>query len=178
MSCQSYLPLPIVRAFSRRSRFGLSVSPPFGPGVPQSASPTLWPNMPSADSCAPIRSPCGFLSSETRDVTQASLGKFDRFPRAPAGSTALVVDGCGLRDSSPARPTRDASYPVSVRQVAVLLRTSFRHRLAVMPLRFAKPSPPSGWLGDFHPQAIEHARHATERLRRECRWHVPGLACR
>ena len=30
-----------------------------------------------------------------------------------------------------------------------------------MPLRFAKPSPPSGWPGDFHPQAIEHARHAT-----------------
>jgi hypothetical protein len=30
MSCQSYLPLPIVRAFSRRSRFGLSVAPPFG----------------------------------------------------------------------------------------------------------------------------------------------------
>ena len=42
-----------------------------------------------------------------------------------------------------------------------MLRTSFRHRLAVMPLRFAKPSPPSGWLGDFHPQAIEHARHTT-----------------
>ena len=32
-------------------------------------------------------------------------------------------------------------------------------------MRFAKPSPPSGWLGDFHPQAIEHARHATNPLR-------------
>lgn len=30
MSCQSYLPLPIVRAFSHRSRLGLSVAPPFG----------------------------------------------------------------------------------------------------------------------------------------------------
>jgi hypothetical protein len=30
-----------------------------------------------------------------------------------------------------------------------------------MPLCFAKPSPPSGWLGDFHPQAIKRARHAT-----------------
>jgi len=30
MSCQSYLPFPIVQAFSRRSRFGLSVAPPFG----------------------------------------------------------------------------------------------------------------------------------------------------
>jgi hypothetical protein len=35
----------------------------------------------------------------------------------------------------------------------------------VMPLCFAKPSPPSGWPGDFHPQAIEHARHATKPLR-------------
>jgi hypothetical protein len=34
-----------------------------------------------------------------------------------------------------------------------------------MPLRFAKPSPPSGWLGDLHPRAIEHARHATNPLR-------------
>ena len=32
-------------------------------------------------------------------------------------------------------------------------------------MRFAKPSPPSGWLGDLHPQAIEHARHATNPLR-------------
>jgi len=30
MSCQSYLPLPIVRAFIRRFRRGLSVAPPFG----------------------------------------------------------------------------------------------------------------------------------------------------
>ena len=30
MSCQSYLPLPIVRAFVRRFRLGLSVAPPFG----------------------------------------------------------------------------------------------------------------------------------------------------
>jgi hypothetical protein len=51
----------------------------------------------------------------------------------------------------------------------VLLHTSFRHRLAVMPLCFAKPSPPSGWLGNFHPQAIEHARHATLRLMPEPR---------
>ena len=34
-----------------------------------------------------------------------------------------------------------------------------------MPLCFAKPSPPSGWLGNFHPQAIEHARHTTNPLR-------------
>src|SRR5260370_23933251 len=34
MSCQSYLPLSIVRAFGHRFRIGLSVAPPFGLGVP------------------------------------------------------------------------------------------------------------------------------------------------
>src|SRR5215475_2567493 len=74
----------------------------------------------------------------------------------------------GLRDSSPARPAKDASYPVSVRQVAALLHTSFRRHLAMTPLCFASPSPPSGWTGDFHPQAIEHAGHTTMALRARC----------
>ena len=85
-----------------------------------------------------------------------------RLPRTPAGSTGLALDGYGLRDQLLARPTRTASYPVSVRQVAVLLHASFRHRLAGMPLRFANPSPPSGWIEDFHFPATEHAGHTTE----------------
>ncbi len=89
--------------------------------------------MPSADFYAAIRSPRGFLSS-FRNTTQTSPGKFDRLPRTPAGSTALVLDGYGLRDLSPARPTKDASYPISVRQVAVLLHTAFRRRLAAAAL--------------------------------------------
>src|SRR5712671_2554065 len=31
------------------------------------------------------------------------------------------------------------------------------------PLCFANPSPPSRWIGDFHPQAIEHAGHTSGR---------------
>jgi hypothetical protein len=27
------------------------------------------------------------------------------------------------------------------------------------PLRFANPSPPSGWIEDFHLQAVVHTRH-------------------
>ena len=27
------------------------------------------------------------------------------------------------------------------------------------PLRFTNPSPPSGWIKDFHLQALDHARH-------------------
>ena len=37
-----------------------------------------------------------------------------------------------------------------------LLHASFRHFLTVVPLRFARPSPPSGWSGNFHPQVIVH----------------------
>jgi len=42
-----------------------------------------------------------------------------------------------------------------------LLHASFRPRLTATPLRFANPSPPSGWVEDFHlqvenAQAIEH----------------------
>jgi hypothetical protein len=33
------------------------------------------------------------------------------------------------------------------------------------PCVLASPSPPSGWAGDFHPQAAEHAQHTTKPLR-------------
>ena len=103
-----------------------------------------------------------FPQFRIRNTAQASPGKLGRLPRTPAGSTHLALDGYGLRDQLLARPTKPASYPVSVRQVAVLLHASFRHHLAAMPLRFANPSPPSGWIEDFHFPATEHAGHTTE----------------
>ncbi len=90
---------------------------------------------------------------------QTSRGKPGVLPRTPAGFTALALDGYGLCDPMPARPTSPASYPVSVRRVAILLHASFRRSLAVPPLRFARASPPSGCTGDFHPQDAGHARH-------------------
>jgi hypothetical protein len=56
------------------------------------------------------------------------------------------------------RPGRPR-YPVLVHRAASLLHASFRPHLAVTPLRFANPSPPSGWVKDFHLQAVDHARH-------------------
>ena len=50
-------------------------------------------------------------------------------------------------------------YPVFVHRAAGLLHASFRPHLAATPLRFANPSPPSGWVKDFHLQAVDHARH-------------------
>src|ERR1700722_4958673 len=60
--------------------------------------------------------------------------------------------------SSLVRPGRPR-YPIFVHRAAALLRASFRPRLATTPLRFANPSPPSGWMEDFHLQAVDHARH-------------------
>jgi hypothetical protein len=39
------------------------------------------------------------------------------------------------------------------------------------PLRFAIPSPPSGWIEDFHLQAVVHARHTKKKGPEE----IPGL---
>ena len=117
------------------------------------------PTLPSADFCGAVREPRGSLSPEPQDTPQISRGKFDRLPRTTAGSTPRTFDGFGLRDHLPARPAQNASYPVLVHRLARLLHASFRPHLAVTPLRFANPSPPSGWVGDFHPQAVEHARH-------------------
>src|SRR5258708_8780182 len=90
---------------------------------------------------------------------QSSRGKIDSLHRAPAGFTALALDGYGLCDFLPARPARPASYPLAVRQVAILLHASFRQSLAFPPLRFASASPPPGCTGDLHPQPAGHARH-------------------
>src|SRR5471032_1650509 len=62
------------------------------------------------------------------------------------------------------RPGRPR-YPVLVHRAVALLHASFRPHLAMTPLRFANPSPPSGWIEDFHLQAVVHARH-TKRKRR------------
>ncbi len=95
------------------------------------------------------------------DRSQISRGKTGRLHRAPAKFTTAALDGYGLRDELLTRPATTASYLVSVRRVAALLHASFRPRLATTPLRFANPSPPSGWVEDSHLQATDHARHTT-----------------
>ena len=46
-----------------------------------------------------------FPQFRTRNTTQTSRGKFSRLRCTVAGSTLRVLDGYGLRDSLPARPT-------------------------------------------------------------------------
>ena len=92
-------------------------------------------------------------------MQQTSRGKFDRLQRTTAGFTDTRLDGYGLCCSLPTRPRVLASYPILVHRHTPLLHASFRPRLATTPLRFANPSPPSGWIRDLHPQTVEHARH-------------------
>jgi len=135
-----------------------SVLPTFGPSTKRAP-----PNMPSADSCAAIFDPYGSLSLQAGDTSQVSRGKIDRLHRTPAGFTTPVLDGRGLRDQcSLVRPGRPRD-PVLVHRAAALLHASFRPHLAMTPLRFANPSPPSDWIEDFHLQAVDHARHTTQK---------------
>src|SRR2546430_15422651 len=106
------------------------------------------------------------MSSVPRDTMQISRSKPDSLHRTPAGFTTLAIDGNGLREWLPARPTTAASYPVSVRRVTTFHHASFRRSLAVPPWRVASASPPSGCTEDFHPQTVGHVRHTALRLRR------------
>src|SRR5271167_3793606 len=144
MRCPSYLPSPSTPCGDRS-------------GLQSPKRPTT----PSADFCIAVRAPRGSLSPSgcPWDTIQISWGKPRSLPRTPAGFTVQALDGYGLRDFLPARPTRAASYPVAVRQVAISFHASFRRSLTVPPLRFTRASPPSGCTGDFHPQTAGHAQH-------------------
>jgi hypothetical protein len=78
-----------------------------------------------------------------------------------AGSTLRALDGYGLRDTLPARPAlapRIRFLFIGSHLCSTLPSDPASRR---QPLRFANPSPPSGWVEDFHLRAIEHARHTT-----------------
>src|ERR1700738_1379413 len=125
------------------------------------------PTTPSADFCTAVRASYDDLSpvSETqRRPPEVRSTAFTARPSDPPPRSLIVVDfaiGCSL--VRPGRPR----YPLLVHRAAILLRASFRPRLATTPLRFANPSPLSGWIEDFHLQAVDHARH-TANGSREC----------
>lgn len=91
-----------------------------------------------------LRGPCiAALQAQTLDsgalvnairillfLPQTSRAKDDRIRRANAGFTTSALDGCGLRNQLPARPSPYAWYPVLVHWLASLLHASFRPRLA------------------------------------------------
>jgi len=93
----------------------------FNPPEHIAAQRTLRPLLTSASRSGNLAVP-----SVHADTMQISRGKLDRLHRTPAESTALALMDAGLRRFGPARPTRDASYSVSVRQVAALLPRFFQ----------------------------------------------------
>ena len=142
-----------------------SVLPTFGP-----SAKLIPPTMPSADFCVAVRLPCDNLSLATetqrRPPEVRSTAFTARPPDLPPRSLMTVDFAITCSLVQPGRPR----YPVLVHQAAALLRASFRPRLAAAPLRFANPSPPSGWIEDFHLQAVDHARNTTKKPRM-----MPGL---
>src|SRR5438105_1935998 len=87
---------PLVRAFSHRSRLGLSVGSPFRHWSASLALPPTRPTTPSAAFCPAVSPPPGALSRRS-DTGQISWGKLSRLPRTVAESTLRTVDGYGLR---------------------------------------------------------------------------------
>jgi len=126
------------------------------------------PNMPSADFCAAVRTPYDDLSpvagTQRRPPEVRPTAFTARPPNLPPRSL-MTVDFAII--GSLVRPGRPR-YPVLIHRAAALLHASFRPHLAMTPLRFANPSPPSGWIEDFHLQAVDHARH-TKKTRRHRR---------
>jgi hypothetical protein len=149
-------------AVSRSPR--LSVLPSFRP-----SAKLVAPNMPSADFCTAVRPPCDDLSPVAETQYRPPEVRPTAFTARPPDlpPRPLMTLDFAIRCSlvRPGRPR----YPVLVHRAAALLHASFRPQLAVMPLRFANPSPPSGWIEDFHLQAVDHARHTTQKARQCCR---------
>ena len=154
---------------------------PFGPSAPFPARPICcsafrrWSAslaLPTTNLLCPLltsapRSGTLAAPSVLADTMQISRGKLDRLHRTPAESTALALMDTGLRRYGPARPTRDASYSVSVRQVAALLPRFFQtaprgHRpCASLALRLHQTlgrglSPPSCQTCSAHPEPWTH----------------------
>ena len=114
--------------------------------------------MPSADFCPAIRSPPGSLSrvaatqNRSPGVIPAAFHAQSPDLHFPfLMNMDFAVKACSSNVG--------ASYPVLVHRLALLLHASFGPRLTTTPLRFANPSPPSGWVEDFHFRAAGHAQH-------------------
>src|SRR6202790_2088544 len=147
-----------------------SVLPSFRP-----SGKLVPPTTPSADFCAAVRAPHDDLSpdleTQHRPPEVRSIAFTARPPNLPPRSLMVVDFAIRLSLVRPGRPR----YPVLVHKAAALLHASFRPRLATTPLRFANPSPPSGWIKDFHLQATDHARHTpTGSAQGAARWQAPA----
>ena len=143
----------ICRMAPSRCAFLLPTS--YRSGLRRAAPPT----MPSAHFCAAIRSTYSISVSNPRRRRRSPEVKPTAFTARPPDLPPRPLMAADFAITcSLVRPGRPR-YPVLVHQAAALLHASFRPHLAMTPLRFANPSPPSGWIEDSHLQAVDYARH-------------------
>ena len=124
-------------------------------GEPRGSSPPTPPYV-----RVRIRRFGGLCRPRCRDGSQAERTEESARPPDLPPRSFMTMDfaiSCSL--VRPGRPR----YPVLVHRAAALLHAFFRPHLAMTPLRFANPSPPSGWIEDFHLQAVVHTRHTRKR---------------
>ena len=123
------LTLPIVRAFLTR------VS-----------------NTPSADFCHAVKTPHDAFSHESVTHSRSPVISSTAFHAQPPDLPPVSLMDTGFAIIGSLARHRRPHHPVLVHRLACLLHASFRPHLAVTPLRFANPSPPSGWERTFTPK--------------------------
>jgi hypothetical protein len=138
--CAAYSPLPSTTCWDRLGLRHTSATTPAATSTARSG----W--------IAPTLSPDSGTNGRSPEVV-------DCLPHGAAGFSTSALAGIWASRSFAARPTPYASDPVLVHRLVRLLHASFRPRLTARSLRFATTSPPSGYRGDLHPRAVEHARH-------------------
>ena len=119
--------------------------------------------MPAADFCAAVRVNRFTLSHASVTRRRSPEVSSTAFSAQPPDLPPADLMDMGFATFCSLARCRRPHHPVLVHRLAPLLHASFRPRLATTPLRFAIPSPPSGWEEDFHLQAVEHARHTEKR---------------
>ena len=140
---------------SHRSTSGLDSYPPFRP-----SARSCVPTMPSADFCGAVREDCSALSPD-QDTPQISRGKLSYRRCIDAGfikHRPLWMEGFAV--ACPLAPTVphlvSGSCPSPRTFVPRFLQTPPRGDALALPLSFGSTHT---WTGDFHPQALRHARH-------------------
>ena len=121
--------------------------------------------MPAADSRCTVRMDRSILSHDVVTCGGSPEVNSTAFDAQPPDLPPVCLVDTGFAVLCQFAPHRRPHHPVLVHRLAPLIHASFRPRLATTPLRFSSPSPPPGWAGDFHPQAVEHVRHSKEKPR-------------
>ena len=119
--------------------------------------------MPSADSRCTLRTDRSILSRDSATCGGSPEVSSTAFSAKPPDLPPVLLVEVGFAVICQLAPHRRPHHPVLVHRLALLIHASFGPRLATTPLRFSSLSPPPGWAGDFHSQAVEHVRHTNKK---------------